>query len=222
MKAAIHVANLGALKRLHQMFSQKLWAVLLSGTEWKKSLWSLTTQPPHTAAKLLSSPPQISMVVKTKPSMKTYRTEHTVLHPSVLRQSRALTGSSSYYNRLDVKDYFWVLKIKSSSNIESTKVDLNLMLAILWYSLAPCRNCISVTVTIETSLAQMWQNLLAVKTVHLALDANSDFVLTLEIHWIFMQHNTKSGQRAERNIFTCYTICIFNVSRVVTELQENV
>lgn len=24
MKAAIHVANLGALKRLHQMFSQKL------------------------------------------------------------------------------------------------------------------------------------------------------------------------------------------------------
>lgn len=54
MKAAIHVANLGALKRLHQMFSQKLWAMLLSGTEWKKSLWSLTTQPPHTPAKLLS------------------------------------------------------------------------------------------------------------------------------------------------------------------------
>lgn len=36
MKAAIHIANLGALKRLHQMFSQKLWAMLLSGTEWKK------------------------------------------------------------------------------------------------------------------------------------------------------------------------------------------
>lgn len=36
MKAAIHIANLGALKRFHQMFSQKLWAALLCGSRWKK------------------------------------------------------------------------------------------------------------------------------------------------------------------------------------------
>lgn len=29
MKAAIHIANLGALKSLHRMFSQKLWVMQL-------------------------------------------------------------------------------------------------------------------------------------------------------------------------------------------------
>lgn len=72
MKAAIHVASLGALKRLHQMFSQKHGAALLSGTEWKNSLVVLTTQPTNACSAKLCEPLQISMAVKTQTSPTTH------------------------------------------------------------------------------------------------------------------------------------------------------
>lgn len=71
MKAAIHVTNLRALERLHQMFSLKqLWHRM------KKILCGLNRTTYKGSSASLCELPQISMALKTKPSVTT-RQSHT-------------------------------------------------------------------------------------------------------------------------------------------------